>query len=77
MKQLIDYYIILARFIYFKYKKKIDLKVTGRVFEGIAIGIYATIIDKMVDNGLSLDLTMKLLIAIILTYAGITLQKKD
>lgn len=77
MKHLINYYLILARFIYYKYRTKINLSVTGRVLEGIAIGIYATVIDKLVDNGINFDLTLKLAIAIILTYAGITLSKKD
>lgn len=77
MKDLVKYYFTLARYLYYKYKQKVDLKTTGRVCEGIAIGIYATVIDKFVDNGITLDLTLKFVIAIIITYAALILQKKD
>ncbi len=77
MKYILQYYLVLASFVFFKYKEKLDISLTGRVFEGIAIGIYANIIDKFVDKGISFDLTIKLIIAIILTYAGIILSRKD
>lgn len=77
MKYIIDYYLTFAMFIFYKYKKRIDIYATGRVFEGIAIGLYATIIDRFIDKGITLDLTIKFIIAIIFTYIGITLSKKE
>ena len=77
MKYIIEYYFILARFIYYKIKRKADYIVIGRVFEGIAIGIYANTIGRFVDDGIGLNLTANLIIAIILTYAAISLQKKE
>ncbi len=76
MYEIIKYYIIFARFIYFKLRRIVDFNIAGRVFEGIAIGIYATVIDKFVDNGINIDLTIKSTIAIIMTYTGILMQKK-
>ncbi|AXX84577.1 MULTISPECIES: hypothetical protein [Aliarcobacter] len=77
MNFLIDYFLNLALFIFYKYKEKANLYVTSRMFEGIAIGTYAVIIDRLVDEGFTFDLTIRFLIAIIFTYVGIYLDKKE
>ena len=77
MKDLMTYYVAFAKFIWYKIIKVTNVTIIGRIFEGISIGLYVNIIDRLIEGNMSLDLIYKIFVAIIFTTIGVLLQKKE
>jgi len=74
MKEVMVYYIVFAKYIWHNISKYFNKNILGRIIEGISIGLYANNIGNLIDNGISIDLIYKFIIAIILTIGGAFFQ---